>query len=178
MKRFTLKSGLSILSFAISLVWAPQVLANQASAEFHINGQAAKNSDAPNKASSNIIGGAFHIYVYGYIAPDSKSRMLDLWVKNFDEKTGEFQATATYHLRDEANREFLYASKPLSIKVKITEFKLKQPGNPLSYASISGEFQGELLANVADPQMKKLALAQGLKINSGSFKNVNVTKIN
>lgn len=178
MRQNVIKLALSLITSATMLSLPMLASANQAQAEFSLNGQAVKNSDARDKATSNLLGGAFHIYVYGYIAPDTKSRQLDLWVKNFDEKTGEYQATANYHLRDEANREFLYSSKPLSVKVKITEFKLNPAGNHLNYATISGEFQGELQANVFDPQLKKLPLAQPLKINSGSFKNVNVAKIN
>lgn len=178
MKQINFKSWLSLLAGVLGLLLSFSAYANQSSAEFVINGQAVRNQDVQNKATSNLLGGAFHIYLYGYISPDSKSRQLDLWVKNYNEKTGEYQATATYHLRDENNREFHYVSKPLSIKVRITEFKINKAGGPLQYAQLSGEFQGDLFATVTDPQLKKLPLAQPLKISSGSFKNVTVAKIN
>lgn len=178
MTRISLKSVLDTFIAFVLFSLALSAQANQSSAGFVINGQTAKNHDVQTKATSNLLGGAFHIYVYGFITPDKKSRQLDLWVKNYDEKTGEYQATATYHLRDEDNAEFHYASKPLSVKVKITEFKLTKSGSGLQYATLSGEFQGELQANVTDPQLKKKALAQPLKITSGVFKNVTVAKIN
>lgn len=178
MKRNSLKSGLGTFIALLMFILAASAQANQSTAAFVVNGQAAKNHDVQTKATSNLLGGAFHIYIYGFITPDNKSRQLDLWVKNYDEKTGEYQATATYHLRDESNAEFNYASKPLSVKVKITEFKLIKSGSALQYATLSGEFHGDLQANVTDPQLKKKALAQPLKITAGVFKNVTVAKIN
>jgi hypothetical protein len=144
---------------------------------FMLNGQPAIYSNSGGKHACNLSADNLHVYIQGYLPPDTHNMQMDIWIKAFPEKTGTYKAWAGYSRRDETGKEFLYNTKADGFMVNITEYTQQGGSDNFKHAIISGTFEGDLDCNVFDPALKSNPMNQILHFTNGKFEKLNVAFI-